>query len=123
MGFRVIFKIDQIDKNERHTGYERDEKGVMDRSKPIVEAFATVRLSAVEPHEDKDRQHLNNQVWAGRISGNLVLTNVSMEIAEKLRNGHEYIVDVSPAEAPSFDAPATAIAPAPAIDDPETSGA
>lgn len=100
MGFRVLFKIDAINKDERHVGYQKTADGQIDRSKPVVETSATLRLSAVEPHKDPDRQHLNNQVWAGRISGNLVLTNVSMDIANTLENGHEYFLEVSQAPVP-----------------------
>ncbi|HEY6927441.1 MAG TPA: hypothetical protein VI653_28460 [Steroidobacteraceae bacterium] len=105
MGFRVLFKIDSITADQRHVGYQRTEDGQVDRSKPVVETSATLRLSAVEPARDPDRQHPNNQVFIGRISGNLVLTNVSMDVASQLENGHEYFIEVSQAPVPEPPAP------------------
>jgi len=105
MGFRVLFKIDSINEDKRHVGYQRTDDGQVDRSKPVVETSATVRLSAVEPAKDPERQHLNNQVFVGRISGNLVLTNVSMDVASQLENGHEYFLEVSQAPVPEPPAP------------------
>lgn len=105
MGIRILFKIDAINKDERHVGYQKTDDGQIDRSKPIVETSATLRLSAVEPAQDPKREHLNSQVFAGRISGNLTLTNVSMDVANQLENGHEYYIDMSQAPVPATPEP------------------
>jgi hypothetical protein len=101
MSLRVLFKIDAIEKHERHTGYERKEDGSLDRSKPTVAKYATVRLSAVVPDVDAKGAHLahpNYQVWRSGIAGTLILNNVDESIAAALKNGAEYAIDLSPAQ-------------------------
>lgn len=98
MTIRALFKIDSIEKHERHTGYERNEDGTVDRSKPTISKHATVRLSAVVPDhhpEGKHLEHPNYQVWRSGIAGTLILNNVDEEIAAGLENGKEYAIDIS----------------------------
>ena len=97
MSVRVLFKVDSVDLTQRHSGYERDENGAQDRSKPTVETHATVRLSAAEPAHDHKGEHANTAVWKGRISGNITLLGVSEAIAAGLKNGQEYYIDITPA--------------------------
>lgn len=99
MGIRVLFKIDAIESHARHTGYERNEKGEVDRSKPTVSKFATVRLSAVVPDVQPKGEHMehpNYQVWKQGIAGTLILSNVDESVAASLQNGQEYAIEITP---------------------------
>lgn len=99
MGLRVIFKIDAIESHARHTGYERNEDGSLNRSKPTESKFATVRLSAVVPDVQPKGEHMahpNYQVWKQGIAGTLILSNVDESIAASLQNGQEYAIEITP---------------------------
>jgi len=89
---RIIMRVGHIAMDGRHVGYELDERGVADRSKPLIERTATVRMSVVDPD---GTGHPNRQVWKGvRISGDLTLTGIDQALAAGFKEGGEYPIDI-----------------------------
>jgi hypothetical protein len=95
MTTRVIFKVDSVHANSQHIDYERDEKKVPIKTKPIIAKTATVSLSAVDPGHDPDRKHPNSLVWKHRASGRLMLSDVEESFAANLSAGQELALDIS----------------------------
>lgn len=94
----VVFKVDRIETHKSHTGYERNEDGSVDRSRPTIATYSTVRMSAVVPDVHPEGEHLNHQnyqVWKQGIAASLVMNNVDEAVASGFQEGREYSIDIS----------------------------
>jgi hypothetical protein len=105
---RVLYKVDSIEKHERHIGYETNEDGSPNRAKPVSAKLATVRMSVVVPDVHPQGQHLehpNYQVWKSGIAGTQILNNIDEAVADTFRIGQEYFCEMSLAPVPEPSAP------------------